>query len=93
MVIACLRKFQQNPDLRKQLFDTQDALLVETSPFDNYWGVGITLDDPLIQNPKRWRGKNVLGRLLTKLREILKNDSKYNNIVDKPERHIRFGKM
>lgn len=85
MVIACLRKFQQNSDLRKHLFETEDAQLVEASPFDDYWGIGMGLDDTELNNPKKWRGKNVMGRLLTKLRKILKKDPKYDdNIIATP---------
>lgn len=80
MVIACLRKFQQNADLRKQLLETDDAQFVEASPFDMYWGIGMGLDDSNLRNPKKWRGQNVMGKLLTKLRDILQNQPNCNGI-------------
>ncbi|KAI1729989.1 N-glycosidase [Ditylenchus destructor] len=71
MVIACLRKFEQNDDLREELFATTGSLLVEASPFDKFWGVGLSMESEMIKNPNKWPGKNVLGRLLTKLRDRL----------------------
>ncbi|KAI1717111.1 N-glycosidase [Ditylenchus destructor] len=71
MVIACLRKFEQNDDLREELFATAGSLLVEASPFDKFWGVGLSMESEMISKPNKWPGQNVLGRLLTMLRERL----------------------
>jgi predicted NAD-dependent protein-ADP-ribosyltransferase YbiA (DUF1768 family) len=38
----------------------------------SYWGIGLGSDDPAIQNPKKWRGLNVLGKILTKVRHTLR---------------------
>lgn len=62
-------KFLQNEDLLKKLKDTDGTLLVEASPFDTVWGIGLSEAD--VKQGKPWRGTNWLGEVLTKLREDL----------------------
>ncbi|MCY0987772.1 NADAR family protein [Nannocystis sp. ILAH1] len=64
-------KFTQNPDLRAALLATGDKLLVEASPLDRLWGVGLRADDPRIHDPGQWRGKNLLGEALMRVRAEL----------------------
>ncbi len=64
-------KFTQNEDLRTLLLNTGTATLVEGSPIDNLWGVGIRFDDPLIRYKKHWKGKNYLGLCLEAVRNML----------------------
>jgi len=64
-------KFMQNAELKKALLATAGTTLVEASPYDRIWGVGLAADDPRIRDRKKWRGKNLLGEILTKLREDL----------------------
>ena len=64
-------KFTQNPKLLKKLMETKGTLLVEASPYDKIWGVGLSATDPKINDPKNWRGTNWLGEVLTNLREDL----------------------
>lgn len=46
-------------------------LLVEASPYDTLWGVGLVANDPRIGDEKNWRGENWLGQVLTRMREDL----------------------
>jgi len=62
-------KFTQNEALKQVLLSTVGTTLVEASPTDCIWGVGLAEDDLQIQNRLTWRGKNYLGEILTKLRE------------------------
>lgn len=62
-------KFTQNPELLGKLLKTKGTTLVEASPSDCIWGVGLAQDDPRIQNRETWRGTNWLGEVLTKVRE------------------------
>jgi ribA/ribD-fused uncharacterized protein len=62
-------KFTQNEVLKEELLATVGTLLVEGSPTDQLWGVGLGCYDKDIQNPKNWRGTNWLGEVLTKVRE------------------------
>lgn len=64
-------KFTRYLDLRGRLIDTYPKELVEASPFDLVWGVGLDQDNPLILDPKNWRGQNLLGKILTNLRNDL----------------------
>uniref|UniRef100_A0A915JWG3 NADAR domain-containing protein n=1 Tax=Romanomermis culicivorax TaxID=13658 RepID=A0A915JWG3_ROMCU len=61
-------KYEQNKDLREALFKTSPAILVEASPYDKNWGVGLAKDHPDIKDPSKWQGQNWFGNLLTKLR-------------------------
>lgn len=64
-------KFTQNEALLKALLATAGTELVEASPLDRIWGVGLKAEDPRIQDPSRWRGQNLLGKVLTRLRNDL----------------------
>lgn len=74
---ACKAKFQQNSQLLKMLMATEGTELVEASPYDNIWGIGLSEDDPRAKNKSTWQGKNWLGEVLTKLRNDIKEQ---NNI-------------
>ena len=65
-------KFTQNPKLKKDLMKTGEALLVEASPTDVIWGIGIGLEDERRLDQANWRGTNWLGEVLTQLRNDLR---------------------
>lgn len=71
MINALRLKFQQNEELKQKLLATQGKLLAEASPIDKTWGIGLAKDDSRVQNPKEWRGQNLLGKLLMKVRDEL----------------------
>ena len=71
MESAITAKFQQNQDLRLFLKQTGDTKLAEANPYDEYWGVGISLHNEDIWDTSKWKGRNVLGKLLEKLRSTL----------------------
>ena len=64
-------KFTQNEELLKELKRTGDTLLVEASPYDRIWGIGLGTDDSRRFDKKNWQGTNWLGEILTKLRDDL----------------------
>jgi len=64
-------KFSQNAGLRKKLLATGEAILAEGNPNDIIWGTGLSEDDPDIHYPDRWRGQNLLGVALMKVRAEL----------------------
>jgi ribA/ribD-fused uncharacterized protein len=72
MYIACLEKFQQNIEQKEFLLSTNDKILVEGNKDDVIWAVGLSFDDPLIEDEKNWRGLNLLGKVLMKVRNDLK---------------------
>ncbi len=63
-----LAKFIQNEDLKQVLFSTKGTTLVEASPNDSIWSIGLAEDDPKAQKRKTWNGNNLLGIILTKIR-------------------------
>jgi ribA/ribD-fused uncharacterized protein len=65
-------KFTQNPKLKETLLATGDKILVEASPYDRIWGIGLREDNELIKDPKNWRGQNLLGWVLTLLKHELR---------------------
>jgi ribA/ribD-fused uncharacterized protein len=64
-------KFTQNPSLLRALLDTKGTTLVEASPYDRIWGIGLSEVDPRALDRSQWRGENLLGKILTDLRENL----------------------
>lgn len=71
VVEANMAKFSQNKDLKSFLLRTKKKVLVEASPVDPIWGVGLAEDNPNIHNPKKWKGLNLLGYALMEVRENL----------------------
>jgi len=67
-----LLKFSQNPDLKKELLATGDELLAEANPYDKVWGIGLTAIDKDALYPHKWKGQNLLGKILMKVREELR---------------------
>lgn len=63
-----LLKFTQNPQLREFLLSTGDKVLVEASPVDCIWGIGIGKNNPDALDPSKWRGENLLGFALMGVR-------------------------
>ena len=64
-------KFEQNEHLLKLLLATVGTRLVEANPNDQVWGIGLAENHPDARDPKRWRGQNKLGDILTELRDRL----------------------
>ena len=64
-------KFSQNPELLQFLMGTRKRILVEASPRDRIWGIGMGKANPDAQNPLKWRGTNLLGFALTQVRDEL----------------------
>lgn len=64
-------KFTQNPELRQALLETAGTELVEASPFDRIWGIGLSATDQRAEDPSQWRGQNLLGKILTRVRDEL----------------------
>lgn len=62
-------KFAQNPELGLFLKQTGSRILVEASPVDKIWGIGLAQDDEKSNNPNLWRGINLLGFALMQVRD------------------------
>lgn len=66
-----LEKFSQNQQLRDFLLGTNTRILVEASPCDRIWGIGMSAEDKNIENPAYWKGENLLGFALMEVRDSL----------------------
>jgi ribA/ribD-fused uncharacterized protein len=64
-------KFEQDPDLRAYLLETGQRVLVEASPVDPVWGIGLNRTDERATDPSRWPGLNLLGFALMETRARL----------------------
>lgn len=65
-------KFGQNKDIKATLLKTGTKTIVEASPYDKIWGIGLGVDNPLALIPEKWRGTNWLGEVLMRVRDTLK---------------------
>ena len=68
-----LAKFSQNEDLKEILLATGDKIIVEASPYDSIWGIGMSASNPNATDPEKWKGQNLLGKTLEKVRDTIRN--------------------
>ncbi len=66
-----LAKFSQNSELKNMLLSTKKMILAEANPNDTIWGIGLSESVAKNKYPNQWRGKNLLGKILMKVREKL----------------------
>lgn len=66
-----LAKFSQNLDLKQFLLNTSDSVIVEASPVDKIWGIGLATEDENAERPLLWSGLNLLGFALMDVRKQL----------------------
>ena len=67
-----LAKFSQNEKLRNFLISTDDKVLVEASPKDEVWGIGLDEHSSEASSPWKWKGTNLLGFALMEVRDKLR---------------------
>ena len=65
-------KFRQDEAMCAYLLATGDQILVEASPYDRIWGIGLGASDPRASDPTRWRDPNLLGFTLMDVRDQLR---------------------
>ena len=66
-------KFSQNESLRTFLIGTEDHVIVEASPFDRIWGIGLSVSNEKSKHPATWLGQNLLGFALMDVRAKVKD--------------------
>ena len=73
-----IHKFNQNQKLRNYLLATGDHIIVEASPTDTIWGIGVAQDSKMADNPYTWRGLNLLGFALMEARDFLRQFGEFS---------------
>lgn len=88
VVTGNLHKFTQHKDFKEYLLNTNERVIVEASPVDNIWGIGLAKDSTNIGNPNTWKGLNLLGFALMEVRDrislledISNTNSQSNTVV------------
>ncbi|MDT0304264.1 NADAR family protein [Streptomonospora wellingtoniae] len=71
VVAGSVAKFGQDSALRAYLLGTSRRVLVEASPRDRVWGIGLAASDDRATDPSQWRGRNLLGFALMEARSRL----------------------
>jgi ribA/ribD-fused uncharacterized protein len=69
-----LLKFSQNNNLKDFLISTDTKVIVEASPVDPVWGIGLSEKDLEAQSPELWKGENLLGFALMEVRDVVKSN-------------------
>lgn len=70
--LGVLAKFSQNKELREAIVSEDCNLFVEASPYDKIWGIGLDVETAANTLEERWPGENLLGKILTEVRDFLK---------------------
>lgn len=78
---AIIYKFAQNDGLRKLLLSTSNDFLVEASPYDSVWGIGLSETDAPNTPFERW-GQNLLGKLLMEVRKMFATQGRPNWAIE-----------
>jgi len=73
VIMGNIHKFNQNRELGEYLINTQNRIIVEASPVDRIWGIGLTKESNDARNVYAWRGLNLLGFALMEARDFLKD--------------------
>ena len=78
MLLTNLERFRQDKELRAKLLDSkfEGKTFAEASPFDRIWGIGLAQDlaEEFIDNELNWPGKNLMGKVITEVRNRIKEE-------------------
>ena len=77
MVKVNLFKYRQNVLIKDRLLSTEDKIIVEASPTDSIWGIGLHWSDDRVLDESKWMGQNLLGKVLMEIRDRLRNERVY----------------
>ena len=65
-------KFAQCSTLKNDLLGTKDKLIIQCNPYDTVWSNGLKMNDENVEDPTKWKGQNLLGKIICEVREALK---------------------
>ena len=89
-VVTCANyaKFTQDAKLNKYLLGTSNSWIVEASPYDKIWGIGLSESDPDAQLPSKWQGTNYLGECIMEARDAIVYHQQ--DVIDAKMEKIKF---
>lgn len=79
VLFGAREKFKQNKDLKTILMNTGESLMVEASPYDKIWGIGLSTAQAKVTPPEKWPGLNLLGHVLDELKIEFSQEKTLNN--------------
>ena len=65
------QKFKQNKELKEKLIQTNDSIIIACLGKDTTLGVGLNENDSAILDISNWKGQNILGKSLMRIRNDL----------------------
>ena len=83
---GALEKFRQNPELAGKLEQTGEDIIAECAVKDRIWGIGLSMKDEDRLSIDKWRGQNLLGRILMRVREDIRYQNKVNQACKNVEK-------
>lgn len=81
-----LEKFRQNPELAEKLEKTGEEIIAECAVKDRIWGIGLSMKDESRLSVDKWRGQNLLGKILMRVRENIRYQNKVNQAYQNIEK-------
>lgn len=69
-----LEKYKQNQMLCNLLMETGEREIVEASPRDRIWGIGMGENNVNVEDKTMWKGRNILGSILMRVRNQIKQE-------------------
>lgn len=72
-VLGTYLKFDSNEELRKKLVETGEKILV-FGDLDEIWGIGLKEGDEDIEDGGKWKGQNLMGKCLMRVRQELREE-------------------
>ena len=79
-------KFRQNPELAEKLKKTGEEIIAECAVKDRIWGIGLSMIDKDRFSIDKWRGQNLLGRILMRVREGIRHQNNVNQAFQNVEK-------
>ena len=81
-----LEKFRQNPELAEKLEQTGEDIIAECAVKDRIWGIGLSMKDENRLCIDKWRGQNLLGKVLMRVREDIRHQNKVDRAFQSVEK-------
>lgn len=81
VITGNIHKFNQHPALLSYLLNTKPRILVEASPVDVIWGIGLAKDNAIATDVNEWRGLNLLGWAIMEARDFLQTNGTFKEVA------------